>query len=524
MPSVKPYLDRLDETRAPDLWHDIEHRIPRHDGVPPSTGPRRPSRLIAATVALLVFAVAGTFAWLALRPASSRNDVTAQPQQEVVVRMTTTTFSSGLPTASLTLGQTEQKGQPISFKWGDAIADTVGPSIEDYVPVPVGSVLRIEGEASVFDGALQTGRNYPYDPVQRLNFDGNAATLTAPPGDYALELTGTFPKGRVTFYFGVHLVSSRTVDEPSPRVLQARVAETWPVGPNGQTSAVAYGEGSLWVAYYRAESHLMRLDPATGAELADIPLAGGPTWSYGNGGIAFGAGGVWVTGVGRLNGEQKSQAILSKVDPTTNKVVQEIPLGGQFGADVAIDGTSVWVLVLDEPMRVVRVDPADGTVDASIDLETSYGHWLFSAGGRIIALTNDTHNGTVGDSVLEFVDPATNAVSLRLPLGSFATAAVQDDRLWVGTGSKLEQIDPATGEVISSVDSGHGARVIGEGALWAYDAAHPRLIATDPETGQTLVSLSLDPDTAPTALAVSPGAVWVLSTDGSLTKVEVSSA
>jgi hypothetical protein len=146
---------------------------------------------------------------------------------------------------------------------------------------------------------------------------------------------------------------------------------------------------------------------------------------------------------------------------------------------------------------------------------------LLAVGDRIVAVTNETHKDVVGDAVLDLIDPATNSVAFHVPVGSYAHAAAGDGQLWVGTGTALERIDPSTGETTFSADSTDGAAAVGNGAVWGYHAAQPELTGADPVTGKTAVSIDLPG--SPIGLALSPGAVWVLNYDGTLTRVDVSS-
>lgn len=87
----------------------------------------------------------------------------------------------------------------------DAIRDIVVP--KDHVAVPRGVTLRVEGDATKFSAKVATvvkeGDAPRLDVVQELTFTGGKATIDVPPGDYTLEVDGSWPQGQVPFYFGI---------------------------------------------------------------------------------------------------------------------------------------------------------------------------------------------------------------------------------------------------------------------------------------------------------------------------------
>ncbi len=103
---------------------------------------------------------------------------------------------------------------------------------------------------------------------------------------------------------------------------------------------------SAWVA----NGQLIRVDPATGEELAEIDVA--PTSIF----LAVGEGGVWTLGA--------DTAEVTHVDPVTDTVVATIPVGDGTvsGGDIAVGGGYVWARVSDS--LVAQIDPATDQVVA----------------------------------------------------------------------------------------------------------------------------------------------------------------
>ena len=87
--------------------------------------------------------------------------------------------------------------------------------------------------------------------------------------------------------------------------------------------------------------------------------------------MTYAFGSVWIVGSARLEGEP--QAILTRVDPSTDRVVATIGLGGMWGADVSATSDAVWVATFADPVaQVVRVDPATDLATDTIDLKSDY--------------------------------------------------------------------------------------------------------------------------------------------------------
>ena len=110
---------------------------------------------------------------------------------------------------------------------------------------------------------------------------------------------------------------------------------------------------------------LVRIDPATNAEVARIPMDGYVN-GYGDQ-IRLGAGSVWVLGERLISDSAEQGGTLARVDPATDTVVETYDVAG---FDMAVTDTAVWVRsaadgVFDsgeEVWNLEKVDPATGTV------------------------------------------------------------------------------------------------------------------------------------------------------------------
>jgi hypothetical protein len=335
----------------------------------------------------------------------------------------------------------------------------------------------------------------------------------------ALGTSGTPP---------VSLPSGRT----SP-VSVVRVTAAIPIGPRGQTPAVALGAGSVWVAYYdasrRQRGHLVRIDPATNRIADDVVVDTFPSWETGGGGLTVADGSVWITGSiessrCRSPSHRRYQAALVRVDAATDRPVQTLCLGGRFGADVAVDAAGVWVLVFGDGdrMEVVHVDPEAGAVLGRTRLRQHYGHQLLATGGWIVA--GVTHNPGE-NSLLAVIDPSTGSLRATRPLDSYAWLASDGDHLWAATGDGLQRLDPGTGAVTAEPfdvgNTGDALAASADGvAFLVTEGRRLFLMRLDPSTGER-TELRVRGTLEWNALALSPGTLWGLGYNGTLYRIDL---
>jgi YVTN family beta-propeller protein len=196
------------------------------------------------------------------------------------------------------------------------------------------------------------------------------------------------------------------------------------------------------------------IDKQTNRIVADVPVGARPV------AVAFGEDAVWVANAG--NGT------VSRIDPTTKKVVQTIGGIGSSPVDLAVAGGMVWVA-----------------------------------------------NG--GDGTLSEIDPHTNSVVETIDLKGPNTLAPEETNavaagmgsVWVASGlHRVLRISPETGDVRARIDVGSEAVAldVGEGAVWAATSAE-RAIRIEPRTNALVARLPLD--VLPVAVAAGGGSLWV---------------
>ena len=255
---------------------------------------------------------------------------------------------------------------------------------------------------------------------------------------------------------------------PQPRVVIRNV------GPRGQTTAIAAGQGSIWVAAYGVpggEGHdggaVQRTDPSSQSVVATIPATAVPGWEEGGGGMVFGAGSIWVVGTGRSGGG-RPQALLDRIDPVTNAMRARLPLGGSYGADVAVSAAGIWVAVGGTGHhhgQVVVVDPATDAIAGRVTLPESYVRRIAAAGSSVVVNEYEWDASGGPYAVFTVIDPATLKVTgTYFTKGSPVVATgllVRGGRIYGVLGDGIAPVDEATGgpeKRRSRSKRGHGPR------------------------------------------------------------------
>jgi YVTN family beta-propeller protein len=189
--------------------------------------------------------------------------------------------------------------------------------------------------------------------------------------------------------------------------------------------AIAYGEGSLWVALEGVRIDLnaqppiqaiagavVRLDPTTGAVQASIPIGRGPL------DIEVADGAVWVP--------LTDDGTVARIDAATNMSAATIPVPAPMA--IAVGLGAVWVA--SRSGSVSRIDPATNTIVATISAQTT-GAGIAIGSGSVWA-THPGHQNQADGSVSR-IDPATNTVVANVVVGEFAdSVAVAGGSVWVG--------------------------------------------------------------------------------------------
>lgn len=323
--------------------------------------------------------------------------------------------------------------------------------------------------------------------------------------------------------YGFHCHTGRLTRRPAqspPMPPAGTIVATIPVPSTG---GVAIGAGSVWVASTLAFS-VTRIDPQTNLAIATIPTGQSPLdLFHGPTQVAYGHGSVWAAD-GRSD-----CSCLHRIDPATNAVVQTIRLGiptfpefrvAPLGMVVTAD--AVWVALRhggeESPAgAVVRVDPITNAVTRRVPLGSNPE---FGGPSSVAANAQGVWAGVPSTKSVERIDPATDTVVATIPgltCGEGQLAA-DDSGVWVADCNVVRLIDPATNAVAKTIPipgaTGAGARgiAVGAGAVWAQ--AGP-LVRIDPSTGAIVGVTPLDLSLVwgEYSVAVGFGSVWVRQLD-----------
>jgi YVTN family beta-propeller protein len=301
------------------------------------------------------------------------------------------------------------------------------------------------------------------------------------------------------------------VSDRVSRISDARsggsLAKIVPVEAGGDPSAVAVGDGSIWVAN-RADGTVSRIDPVTN-ESKTIRVGSGPS------AIAVGEGSVWA--VNRLSGS------VSRIDVGTDKVIASIDLDGPgFPTSIAIGEGGVWVGVNPgfdpsvTPPSIHRIDPRTNRDVATIEDSALLFGVVVTTGVNAVWAT-----GISGRLVR--IDPGTNQKDMVANLGvSSGAITVADGAVWIATNrGGVVRVDPIVGSIEATVPGGGTpgefrmsgirnlqlAMTFADGIIWItgkLSGTIDRIVASgnsplEPiKVGQT-----------PTGVAVGYGSVWV---------------
>lgn len=209
---------------------------------------------------------------------------------------------------------------------------------------------------------------------------------------------------------------------------------------------------------------------------------------------------TWVTNRGRV--EQFS----------TEGIVASVEIPKPCGTMALLDG-ALWVANC-EDLNLYRVNVETASVEAVLEtgIAEPRGETNIVAGAGSVWVPSDP-NGKISR-----IDPATNEVVATIDVtpGTFFLAYGLDALWAVNSGENLlQKIDPATNEVVGSVKLGKqpGFLAAGEGAVWVQEQGDGTVARVDPETlevtsrtevGDTLLYGDID---------TGDGKVWLRTTE-----------
>ena len=256
----------------------------------------------------------------------------------------------------------------------------------------------------------------------------------------------------------------------------------------GSPDGLAYGDGSIW-AVDGTGGTVSRINPATHAVVQQIPVGTDPA------AVTVTGGDVWVANSG--------DGTVSRINAAAGAVVQTIAVGNVPDA-IASGPTSIWVADQGDA-TVDRIDPATGDVTMR-DIPVGGLPDGIAVGPDAVWVANGQ------DGTVTRIDPATGQPSGPLPVGSGpAGIAVTPAAVWVANSLDLtvDRLDPATGKVTATigVGDGPGAIVAASDGVWVSDGFDATLDRIDPRTNQVSRVISLG--STPRGIVAAGSGVWV---------------
>jgi streptogramin lyase len=259
----------------------------------------------------------------------------------------------------------------------------------------------------------------------------------------------------------------------------------------------AVGEGAVW-SLSRTARAVTRIDPVTGAT-SRVSIPGLPYW------IAAGEGAIWVTA------SFESRGYLLELDPGTGNLDNRYPLPYADPLGVAVADGSTWVAfndLLRGQTVIARYPPrpqlSGGTAAAAAEIRveaspwwTTINDWFVVASGTVSLLTGLTGVLTErGAPTLRQLDAETGdeilAVELELP----EALAVGPDTVWVTATAHpvVYEVEASSGQVTQRADwvtLDTGPILHAHGALWLGDLLRNTLKRIDPASGQVVSTIQV---------------------------------
>ena len=212
---------------------------------------------------------------------------------------------------------------------------------------------------------------------------------------------------------------------------------------------------------------------------------------------------------------------LGLIDPETNKIVAEVPVGIRPGP-VAVGAGSVWVGNL-EDRTLTKVDPRQRTATGTISLDRRTPTGVaFGEGAVWVA------HGRLGQ--LSRVDPQFDQLAETIDVAAQGDAqgavAVGAGSVWVAYGeSTVARIDPAQVRVLASSFAGGvpAALVVARGSVWVANSGASTVSRFDPTTLEEGALRTISVGSRPTGIAYGADAIWVANAgDDTVTRIDPS--
>jgi DNA-binding beta-propeller fold protein YncE len=265
--------------------------------------------------------------------------------------------------------------------------------------------------------------------------------------------------------------------QPEPTPL-AEVLRDIPAGV-GSVLAVTQGSDGIWMASSSLPGAIM-IDADTGERLAEVRTYDAPPPRLDRHPLATDV----VSAFDSIWTVDDEFGTVTRIDPKAASMVTTIEVGAYPRVATAADG-ALWVL---SPLRgtLTRIDPRTERVT-----QMGLPHTSPTGEGRI-AGSDGAIWAAIGAELLR-IDTRTRQVAWATSIEGEARGLAVGDDVWAISDLGLTRIDPASGEVLATIDVGDGpsAIAIARDLVWVADARDGTLRAVDPETESVVESLDI---------------------------------
>ena len=254
-------------------------------------------------------------------------------------------------------------------------------------------------------------------------------------------------------------------------------------------------------------NHVGIIDPTTNEIVGEVPVGTDP------GAIAIGNDAVWVANAGDLS--------VSRINPRTRTRVRSIAVPAT-PTGLAFAGGLVWV-VHGLLGTVSRIDPDfDRLLEPEID--TGVGR---SSGGSIAAGRSGVWVALAGHDIAYVgrIRPSDGRIGPRgFPAGRPTAIAVGDDAAWVangGEGSTISRVNLTTATAAGNITVGRrpAAIAVSSDTLWVANSADDNVAVVDPASNSVRDFVAVGDE--PVAVAFGEGYVWVANAgDGTVSRID----
>jgi YVTN family beta-propeller protein len=253
------------------------------------------------------------------------------------------------------------------------------------------------------------------------------------------------------------------------------------------------------------------IDPRTNKIVGEIPVGLEP------GPVAAGAGPgpVWV---GNMH-----DRTLMRIDPATRAVTGTFPLNNKTPTGIAVGIGAVWVA--HGPRGAVSlVDPQFGTLRRT----TKVAGAAFGSPNGSITLDGKSAWAVFGDSTLAHLDAAGTLLGTTLAGIQPAGVAAASGSIWVTNSGEanVQRFNAETFRQGALRSYSVGVRPTGviysAGAIWVANTADAVVTRLDPDSG---ARVDIPVGAGPSALASAAGSIWVSSTAaGTVSRIDASTS